>query len=420
MCRYRKDRELAAKAVVTPTPPKPRQAKKRPAGKIGKTTTTDNIYDADFNDDSNGGAKRANHFLPKIETGLDERSSSVIMSTPPPTLPVNQTTRVINTANSQSQSLITTPLSSQMSPVATDENVYIDLETKSRYYANHVSHLNLTNTQLSNNANGNNNVINNFVINNNSHNVAFGTSGQSTLLGNHNSSSQVTPMGISFQSNCIRAAHHEQTTPKSSQSSQWCQRNSLGDHHKPAKLKRRWLEAALEQSYEEGRVDSAARSPSVSHVTITTSATTTSSTDSNNQYDIYISNNNNNDKRNHNNNYSNGRGGNSDNQVDNYFAVKYENDDDNDSSFQAETNDDGYFASSTATTPTNSSVRPSVLVMARSASNSPSPVGPGLNENSATLAAANTLLNLRNEISPSSQMILTRCQINEYAYYERV
>lgn len=229
--------------MLSPSTPQPRPSKKRPPGKLSKSENTD----SDNGNQSEQLGKRRGEGASKGALGGRnlKRPSSVITSSP--SLEEVSLDRVSSSATPKSHLTITTT-SSQLSPGATDENVYVDPETKHRYYANHAGLLAHSNSNNNNNTNVHNNIsINN---NNNITNVNNINTALSQPLPSHNS--QVTPMRISFQSNCIRARHDGHTTPKSSQS-QWPDASPHGTHghHKPAKLKRRWLEAALEQSYEE-------------------------------------------------------------------------------------------------------------------------------------------------------------------------
>lgn len=373
--RYRKDRELASKAVVAPPAPKPRQPKKRtPSGKAAK------LNDSFYDDDSDGSidmVKRKRYdSLTRSELSGDERSSSVIMTQTPP---------AISKYSKVGQVGVTVPVSSQLSPLASDENVCVHPETKQRYYANHAGYLYPTGDSATTHYSTPTSMTSNTVSNTPS-------IGQSI-------NSSVTPMGTSFQSNCIRA-HHGLNTPKSSHTQQWSQRTNLqrdclDGGHKPAKLKRRWLEAALEQCNDDEFRNT--RSPS----------TTTSSNSDSNQYDIYINNNN---KM----NYSSSV--NQDNHLNQYDNLQLHYQVSNvkhnlngristaphTSTTTITTHDDGiYYTSGTPPPSSTSSVRPSVLVMARSTSNSPSPSGL-FNETNDTLAAAATLLNISHIIKSES------------------
>ncbi|ODN00575.1 hypothetical protein Ocin01_06098 [Orchesella cincta] len=260
---YRKERELASKGLVTPTTPKPsvRVGKKRAFGK----TTQGSKSECNATDDENIMSSR-----PFPTKGSVKRPSSVITTSSTPDEDEEDTEdeemeristppRIVsNQSNSMTIMTTTTP---QLSPEAADENVYVDPQTNHRYYSNH-HHL--------------------------THNSVYSSSPSHTTTSalTNTPVNQVTPMGVSFQSNCIRA-HQGVTTPKSSHS---YSENTQG--HKPAKLKRRWLEAALEQSYEEDRNR---KSPSVSTTTTTSDNYSGASrdeslvgVDNNNQYNIYI------------------------------------------------------------------------------------------------------------------------------------
>ncbi|CAL8084160.1 unnamed protein product [Orchesella dallaii] len=271
--RYRKDRELASKGLLSPTTtttPKPsaRQGKRRGGS---KTVSNASKSECNVTDDENimstrpfptkGSLKRPSSVITTSSTHDEDEEETEDDDMERTSTPI----RISNQSHTNNTMTITTTTTTpQLSPEAVDENVYVDPQTKHRYYSNH-HHL--------------------------THNSLFSSSTNNTPSSTPTTTvvNQVTPMGVSFQSNCIRA-HQGATTPKSSHS---YSENTQG--HKPAKLKRRWLEAALEQSYEEDR-DRSIKSSSTSLPSTYTSENYFGATrdegsigvENNNQYNIYI------------------------------------------------------------------------------------------------------------------------------------